>query len=150
MGIKIIAKNKRASFDYTLDEKFEAGIELRGTEVKSLRMGKVSIAQAYVTVDKNLEAWVYNINIPHYEFGNINNHEENRKRKLLLHKKELMHIHHKLNAERMTLVPTKIYFKDSNVKLEFALGKGKKKHDKRRDKAKKDVERRLKKGDYNM
>ena len=150
MGIKIIAKNKRASFDYTLEKKYEAGIMLQGTEVKSLRLGKVSIAEAYIVVDDYGEAWAYNINIPQYEFGNINNHEENRKRKLLLHKKELSEIFHKMKAGGMTIVPTIIYFKGSKVKLEIALGKGKKMHDKRHDKAKKDVERKLQQRNYDV
>lgn len=151
MGIKIIAKNKRASFDFFLVEKFEAGMSLVGTEVKSLRGGKVSISEAYVSIDgkgENKEAFVANINIPHYEFGNINNHEETRKRKLLLHKKEIEHIHHQMQTQRLTLVPTMIYFKGSRVKLEIALAKGKKQHDKRADQQKKDVERKLQRGDY--
>lgn len=148
MGIKIIAKNKRATFDYQLLETYEAGLVLEGTEVKSLRAGKATIGEAYINVDKKGEAWVYNINIPHYEFGNINNHEERRKRKLLLHVNELEEISHRTQAERLTIVPTKIYFKGSRVKLEIALGKGKKLHDKRQDSAKKTVERKLRQGDY--
>ena len=148
MGIKIIAKNKRASYDYFLEEKFEAGMELRGTEVKSLRNGKVSISEAYASIDKNMEAFVANITIPHYEFGNIHNHEETRKRKLLLHKSEIEQIAHEMKTQRLTLVVTKIYFKGSRVKLEIALGKGKKQHDKRQDQAKKDVERKLRQRDY--
>jgi SsrA-binding protein len=148
MGKKIIAKNKRASFDYHLVEKFEAGMVLQGTEVKSLRAGKVSIGEAHITIDKDGEAWVNNINIPQYEFGNINNHEETRKRKLLLHTKEIEYISHKAQAERMTIVPTIIYFKDSRIKLEIALAKGKKLHDKRQDQKSKDVERQLRRGDY--
>jgi SsrA-binding protein len=148
MGIKIIAKNKRASYDYFLEEKFEAGLSLVGTEVKSLRNGKVSIAEAYVRIDSKMEAWIYNMNIPHYDFGNRFNHEENRKRKLLLHKKEIEDIFHQMKAGAMSIVPTMIYFKKSHVKVEIALGKGKKLHDKRHDKAKKDVERKLRQGKY--
>lgn len=148
MGIKIIAKHKRASYDYFLEEKFEAGLTLVGTEVKSLRAGKVSIAEAWVDIDKNGEAWIQNMTIPHYEFGNINNHNETRKRKLLLHKKEIEKLLHQVKAQRMTIVPTMIYFKGSYVKMEIALGRGKKQHDKRQDKAKKDVERKLKQRDF--
>ena len=90
MGIKIIAKNKRATYDYSLKEKFEAGMRLQGTEVKSLRLGKATIAEAYITVDNNFEVWVYNLHIPQYEFGNIHNHQEDRKRKLLLNTKEVV------------------------------------------------------------
>lgn len=148
MGIKIIAKNKRASYDYFLEEKYEAGIMLKGTEVKSLRLGKVSIAESYVTIDKSGEAWIYNLNIPQYEFGNIHNQPEGRKRKLLLNKKEIEEIDHQVSAQRLTIVTTKIYFKDSKVKVEIALGRGKKKHDKRQDEAKKDIERKLRQGSY--
>ena len=107
-----------------------------------------SIAEAYVSIDSNYEAWIYNLNIPQYEFGNINNHEENRKRKLLLHQKEIYHIKHKMKSEGMTIVPTSLYFKNSHIKIEIALGKGKKLHDKRADKAKKDVEKKLRQGNY--
>lgn len=148
MGIKIIAKNKRATYDYSIKERFEAGMMLQGTEVKSLRLGKATIAEAYITIDNNFEAWVYNLHIPQYEFGNIHNHQEDRKRKLLLNSKEIQLIKHKIKAEGMTLVPTIIYFKKSLVKLEIALGKGKKLHDKRADQAKKDVEKKLRQGRY--
>ncbi len=148
MGIKIIAKNKRAGYDFQLEEKFEAGMVLVGTEVKALRSGKVSIAEAYITVDERGEIWAYNINIPQYEFGNINNHVENRKRKLLLHDKEIIKIYNTMKAQSLTLVPTIIYFKGSRVKLEIALARGKKMHDKRQDQAKKDVQRKLQRGQY--
>ncbi|MBI2520538.1 MAG: SsrA-binding protein SmpB [Bdellovibrio sp.] len=147
-AVKIIANNKRASYDFEIIEKFETGIVLVGTEVKSLRLGKCSLNEAHISIDTNGEAWAYNINIPHYEFGNINNHEESRKRKLLLKKKELTYLQHKAQAQGMTIVPTKIYFKKSIVKLEIALAKGKKHHDKRADTAKKDVEKRLRRGLY--
>lgn len=148
MSIKIIAKNKRASFDFQLLEKFEAGIELRGTEVKTLRNGKVSLNEAFVNIDKNGEMWVLNMTIPHYEFGNINNHEETRSRKLLLKREEIAKIEHEMMAQRLTMVVTMIYFKQSMVKLEVALARGKKMHDKRADTAKRDVERKLQRGQY--
>lgn len=146
--MKIIAKNKRASYDYALKERYEAGIALQGTEVKSLRQGKATIAEAYISIDKNDEIWAYNINIPQYEFGNIHNHEETRKRKLLLNKKEIEVLKHQIKAGGMTIIPTILYFKRSIVKLEIALGKGKKLHDKRDDQAKKDVQRKLQRGIY--
>jgi SsrA-binding protein len=146
MGIKIISKNKRASYDYFLEEKFEAGMVLTGNEVKSLRAGKVSINEAHITIDHNFEAWANNINIAHYEFGSIYNVAENRKRKLLLNKSEIKRIAHSVAAKKFTLIPTMIYFKGSRVKLEFALAKGKKKFDKRAEEAKKDVNRKLKRG----
>ena len=146
--MKIIAKNKRASYDYSLKEKYEAGITLSGTEVKSLRQGKATIGESYISIDRNDEIWAYNINIPQYEFGNIHNHEETRKRKLLLHKKEIEILKHQIKAGGMTIVPTILYFKRSLVKLEIALGKGKKLHDKRDDQAKKDVQRKIQRGIY--
>ena len=148
MGIKIIAKNKRASYDYFLEEKFEAGIALQGTEVKSLRDGKVTLAEAHVIIDNNNEAWIHNMHIAHYSFGNINNHQEDRKRKLLLSKKEIEHIHHTMKTKRLALIPTMIYFKQSLVKMEIALAKGKKLYDKRATEAQKTVEKKLKRGVY--
>jgi len=148
MGIKIIAKNKRATYDYSFEETFEAGLVLQGTEVKTLRDGRVTMGEAYIMVDENKEAWIYNMNIPHYKWGNINNHDELRKRKLLLHESEIEHIYHEMKAARLTVIPVKIYFKGSKIKIEIALARGKKLHDKRDDKAKKDIERKLKQKDY--
>ncbi|MDC1175280.1 SsrA-binding protein SmpB, partial [Bacteriovoracaceae bacterium] len=126
----------------------EAGLVLQGTEVKSIRAGKVTIAESFITIDGNQEAWIYNMNIGHYEFGNIHNHEEGRKRKLLLNAKEIEEIYHRMKAESLTLVPTIIYFTNNRVKIEIALGKGRKQYDKRQDKAKKDVEKKLRRGQY--
>ena len=148
MAIKIIAKNKRASYDYALEDKIEAGLVLQGTEVKSLRLGKVSMAESYVAIDDSGEVWIYNMTIPQYEFGNINNHEETRKRKLLLNKKEISDIYHKMQVGSLTIVPTIIYFKQGRIKIEIALAKGKKQHDKRQDQAKKDVQRKLQQRDF--
>jgi SsrA-binding protein len=148
MGIKIIAKNKRATYDYAFEETFEAGLVLQGTEVKTLRNGRVTMAEAYITVDEKKEAWIYNMNIPHYEWGNINNHDETRKRKLLLNHDEINRIYHEMKASRLTVIPVKIYFKNNHIKLEIALARGKKQHDKRQDQAKKDVERKLQRRDY--
>ena len=147
MSIKIIAKNKRASFDNFLEEKFEAGIVLKGTEVKVLRLGKVEMQDAHVVIDRG-EAWIYNLVIPHYDFGNINNHEISRKKKLLLNSEEIKQIEHKMKTQQLNLIPTTLYFSKSLVKIEIALAKGKKLHDKREDKAKKDVERKLRRGIY--
>jgi SsrA-binding protein len=148
MGVKIITRNKRASYDYALQEKFEAGIELKGTEVKSIRNGKVQMNESFVTIDKNDEVWIQNMMIPHYEFGNINNHKETRRRKLLLNKKEIKELQKGLSQKGLTIIPTAMYFKKSFVKVEIALGKGKKLHDKRADSAKKDIERKLRQGKY--
>ena len=148
MGIKIIGTNKRAGFDYSLKETFEAGIMLQGTEVKVLREGKVSLAEAYVVIDSKGEVWAYNVLIPQYTFGNINNHQEARIKKLLLNRLEISRIYHEMKTQQLSLIVTKIYFKDSKIKLEFALGKGKKLHDKRESDKEKDVKRKLQRGSY--
>jgi SsrA-binding protein len=148
MGIKIIGTNKRASFDYTLKEFFEAGIVLQGTEVKVLREGKVSLTESYVMIDGQGEVWAYNVLIPQYTFGNINNHQESRIKKLLLNRQEITRIYHEMKTQQLALIVTKIYFKDSKIKLEFALGKGKKLHDKREADKEKDVKRKLQRGSY--
>ncbi len=143
MSKKVIAKNKRAPYDYQLLEKFEAGIELKGTEVKSIRLGKVSIIESHVTVDDSYTAWIHNMNVAHYLFGNINNHQETRKRKLLLNKRELIHIYSKVRSSNLTIVATCIYFKKNFVKLEIAIARSKKKYDKRQDQIKKEINRKL-------
>ncbi|RPJ76308.1 MAG: SsrA-binding protein SmpB [Alphaproteobacteria bacterium] len=148
MGIKIIGTNKRATFDYTLMDKFEAGIALQGTEVKVLREGKVTLGDSYVVIDAKGEVWAYNVNIPMYSYGNINNHQEQRVKKLLLNRLEIERIHHQMKTQNLSLIVTKIYFKDSKVKLEFALAKGKKAHDKRDAEKEKDVARKLQRKDY--
>lgn len=148
MGIKIIGTNKRASFDFSLKEKYEAGIVLQGTEVKVLRQGKVTLNDSYVVIDNNGEVWAYNVLIPQYAFGNIHNHAEQRVKKLLLNRQEITRLYHDMKSQSLTLVVTKIYFKDSKVKLEFATAKGKKLHDKRDAEKEKDVSRKLKQGRY--
>jgi SsrA-binding protein len=148
MGIKIIGTNKRASFDYTLQDRFEAGIVLQGTEVKVLREGKVALGDSYVVIDSKGEVWAYNVNIPHYSFGNINNHTEQRVKKLLLNRLEISKIYHEMKTQHLSLIVTKMYFKDSRIKLEFALAKGKKDHDKRDAEKEKDVARKLQRGNY--
>lgn len=147
MGIKVISKNKRAGFDYHLEDKVEVGIVLVGTEVKSLREGKVTISESHISIDGNHEIWIHNMKIAPYAFGNINNHEEARSRKLLMGKMQIEEFAYKMKAERLTIVPTIIYFKGSVVKMEIALAKGKKLYDKRQDQAKKDVERKLRRGE---
>lgn len=131
MSIQIIVKNKRAFYDYSIQETFEAGMVLLGTELKSLRSGKAQITEAFITIDNKQEAWVHNMNIAHYAFGNINNHKETRKRKLLLNKKEITTLKQRQLKENLTIIPLKIYFKKSLAKLEIGLAKGKKKYDKR-------------------
>jgi SsrA-binding protein len=148
MGIKIICKNKRAGYDYFIEDKYECGMVLQGTEVKSLRQGKGIINEAFVTIDSQGEAWLQNATIPHYDFGNINNHPETRKRKLLLNKQEIIQISKQMSIKGYTLIPLALYFKDSLVKCEIGLAKGKKIFDKRDTAAKKDVERKLRQGQF--
>ena len=139
-GNKLIANNKKAYYDYFIDEKYEAGLVLHGTEVKSLRQGKCSIKEAYIQII-NGEVFVINMNITPYEKGNIFNKDPLRIRKLLLHRYEINKIEAKLKEKGLTLVPLKVYFKDSLVKVEIGMARGKKLYDKRQDIAKKDQRR---------
>ena len=139
-GERLIANNKKAYFDYFIDEKFEAGIELHGTEVKSLRMGHCSIKEAFVAVEDG-EVIIRQMHISPYEKGNIFNRDPLRPKKLLLHKDEIRKLQGKIAEKGYTLVPVEVYFKGSLVKVEIALAKGKKLYDKRADIAKKDMRR---------
>ena len=139
---KLIANNKKAYHDYFIDEKYEAGIELFGTEVKSIRMGKCSVKESFVRVDKG-EIYVFGMNISPYEKGNIFNKDPLRIRKLLLHKSEIQNLDEKIAQKGYTLVPLSVYFKGSLVKVEIGLARGKKLYDKRDDIAKKDQKREL-------
>ncbi len=140
--MRTIARNKKASHLYFLEDRFEAGIVLRGTEIKSVRAGKVSIKDSYVRV-KNGEAFIINMHIAKYKQGNMHNHDETRERKLLLHKSELNKLYGKTHKDSYTIVPTEVYIKEGLCKLEIALAKGKKKHDKRRVLKEKDMKRRM-------
>lgn len=139
-GMKLIANNKKAYHDYFILETYEAGIALHGTEVKSLRMGKCSIKEAFIRVE-NEEVYVYGMHISPYEKGNIFNKDPLRVRKLLLHSYEIRKIEGKIREKGYTLVPLKVYFKGSLVKVEIGVAKGKKLYDKRQDIAKKDQRR---------
>ena len=130
MSEKIVANNKKARFDYTIMDSMEAGIELAGTEVKSLRNGKCNIAEGYV-IDENGELFLKNVNITEYSHGNINNHEPLRKRKLLLHKNEIIRLIKSIKEKGITVIPLKMYFKGSLIKVEIGVCKGKKLYDKR-------------------
>ena len=130
MGIKIISTNKKAYDDYFVDEVVEAGLVLQGTEVKSMRLGQVSIKEAYCRI-RNGEVFVDNMNISPYEQGNRENHDPLRARKLLLHGYEIEKLNKKVAEKGLTLVPTKVYFKDSKAKLEIGVCRGKKLYDKR-------------------
>ena len=139
-GFKLVANNKKAYFDYFIEDKWEAGMELYGTEVKSVRMGKASIKESYIKIEKN-EVFIYNMHISPYEKGNIFNKDPLRPKKLLMHKSEIRKLTGKLAEQGYTLVPVEVYLKGSLVKVEIALAKGKKLYDKRQDIAKKDMRR---------
>jgi len=139
-GMKLIANNKKAFHDYFIEDTYEAGISLAGTEVKSLRMGKCSIKESFVRVE-NGEVYIYGMHISPYEKGNIFNKDPLRVRKLLIHRYEINKIEAQLKEKGLTLVPLKVYFKDSLVKVEIGMARGKKLYDKRQDIAKKDQRR---------
>jgi SsrA-binding protein len=139
--IKIVANNRKASFEYFLMEKFEAGLALQGTEIKSIRAGQVSIQEAYIDVRDGREAWLIESHIAPYEQASRFNHEPKRKRKLLLHKKEIAELWNNVRIKGMTVVPIRMYLKDGRAKLEIALAKGKKAYDKRATIAKRDEAR---------
>jgi len=141
-GIKIIAKNRKASFEYFLLEKFEAGIELKGSEIKSVRAGQVSIGEAFVQIENN-EAWLINSHIAKYDAASIFNHDPKRKRKLLLHKKEIQKIWDTIRQKGVTVIPTILYLSNGKAKIEIALARGKKMFDKRDSIAKRDQEREM-------
>jgi SsrA-binding protein len=141
-GTKLISENRRARHDYELLDRLEAGIVLTGTEVKSLREGRVTLAQAYADV-RDGEVWLIGADIAEYGHGNIANHEPGRDRKLLLRKGEIASLIGKVRERGQTLVPTRLYFKDGKVKVELALARGKEKGDKRRDIAERDAKRQI-------
>jgi SsrA-binding protein len=142
-GTKLIVGNRRARFDYHLEERLEAGLVLQGTEVKSLRGGRGSLAEAWVKIDDAGEAWLMQAHIPEYEYGNRFNHDPTRPRKLLLHRRELDQLQHAVGAKGVTLVPTRLYLRDGKVKLEVAIGRGKNVADKRQTAAKRDAQREI-------
>lgn len=139
-NFKMIANNKKAYHDYFLEETYEAGISLHGTEVKSLRMGKCSIKESFIHIE-NGEMIIYGMHISPYEKGNIFNKDPLRPKKLLLHKNEILKLQGKMKEKGYTIVPVQVYFKGSLVKVQIALAKGKKLYDKRKDIAKKDQKR---------
>lgn len=140
--MKVIAQNKKARHDYHLEDKYEVGIVLRGTEIKSIRAGKVNIKDSYCLI-RNEEMFIMNMHVSKYDQGNIFNHDETRSRKLLLHKKEIIKINNKVNQESMTIVPLKVYIEKGLCKIEIALAKGKKNYDKRQSLKEKDMKRRI-------
>ncbi|GGP45267.1 SsrA-binding protein SmpB [Saccharothrix coeruleofusca] len=141
-GQKVIASNRKARHDYTILDTYEAGVVLVGTEVKSLRMGRASLVDAFAQVDDG-EVWLHALHIPEYVAGTWTNHEVRRKRKLLLHRKEIERLIGKTKESGLSLIPLQMYFKDGYVKVELALAKGKKAYDKRQDLAKRDAQREI-------
>jgi SsrA-binding protein len=139
-GRKLIAQNKKARHDYHIDDTFEAGLVLTGTEVKSLRAGRASLLDAYADISEG-EAWLHNAHIPEYSQGTWTNHAPRRKRKLLLHRAEIDKMARKVNERGLTIVPLALYFKDGRAKVEIGIARGKKSYDKRQAIARRDVER---------
>lgn len=142
MGKKTIATNRKAKFEYFLLESYEAGISLKGSEIKSIRARQVSIAEAYIQTD-GVEAWLINAHIAPYDPASRENHEPKRKRQLLLHKREINEIWQAVRSKGLTVIPTELYLKGGRAKLAIALAKGKKLYDKRQEIAKRDYQRDL-------
>jgi SsrA-binding protein len=140
--VKLIAENRKARHEYQLLERWEAGLVLTGTEVKSLRQGGASLQQAYADVREG-EVWLVGAHIAEYGQGNVHNHEPDRERKLLMHRREIESLYGKVRERGLTLVPTRMYFKDGRAKVELALARGKEQRDKRRDIAKRDADRQI-------
>ena len=141
-GVKSVAQNKKAYHDYFIDEKFEAGIELFGTEVKSIRAGNVNLKDSFCTV-KNGELFAHGMHISPYEKGSVFNRDPMRPKKLLMHKREINRLHAKIQQDGLTLIPLSLYLKDSLVKVELGLARGKKLYDKREDAARRDAGREI-------
>ena len=139
-GTKVIASNRRARHDYLIEDTFEAGIALTGTEVKSLRAGRASLADGFAMINDG-EVWLYNVHIPEYTLGTWTNHLPRRTRKLLLHRSEIDRLVRETTEQGLTLVPLSLYFKDGKVKVELAVARGKRTYDKRQDLAKRDAAR---------
>lgn len=139
-GRKIVAQNKKARHDFFIEDTFEAGLVLQGTEVKSLRMGRASIGDGFVDIDDH-EAWLHGVHIPEYTQGTWTNHAARRKRKLLLHRMEIDKIERRVNEKGLTVVPLALYFVDGRVKIEIGLAKGKKSWDKRHSLAERQADR---------
>ncbi len=140
--MKVVATNRKAYHDYYILETYEAGIVLKGTEVKSAKQGRINLKDSYAIID-NGEVFLLNAHISPYSHGNIHNHDPRRTRKLLLHKKEIMKLYGKIKEKGLTLIPLKAYIKNGKIKIELGLCKGKKKYDKRAEIRKRDLEREM-------
>ncbi len=143
MANKTIAKNRKAYHDYFVEDEYEAGMALKGTEVKSMRAGRVNLKDCYCAFDRAGELWVRHMHVSPYEQGNIHNVDPLRPRKLLLHRKELNKLRASVQQEGLTLIPLSLYFKEGKVKMQLGLCRGKKNYDKRSDIAKKDAQREM-------
>lgn len=141
MAEKTLATNRKATFEFFLLEHFEAGIALQGSEIKSLRAGQASLAEAYVSIEEDLEAWLVNAHIAPYDAASHYNHDPKRPRRLLLHKKEIRELWDSVRLKGVTVIPIRIYLKDGRAKLDLAIAKGKKLYDKRASIAERDMER---------
>ena len=141
-GVKVMATNRKAAHDYFLEDRLEAGIVLRGSEIKSIRAGRVSLKEAYVRVADD-EAWLVNAHIAPYDPASSQNHDPRRPRKLLLHRKQIQHVFEQLRQRGYTLVPTKLYLKSGRAKVEVALARGKRQYDKRHELAKREADREI-------
>jgi SsrA-binding protein len=139
-NIKVVATNRKAGFEYFLFERFEAGLELKGSEIKSIRAGQISLAESYIRVDEN-QAWLIEAHVAPYIQANRYNHDPKRPRRLLLHRKEIREMWDSVRQKGVTVVPIRVYLKNSRAKLEIAIAKGKKLHDKREAIARRDAER---------
>lgn len=140
MGIKVLATNRKASHEYFLFDRFEAGLVLQGSEIKSIRSGQISLAEAYIRIDSH-EAWLMEAHIAPYDQASLFNHEPRRPRKLLLHHREILKLWNEVRQKGVTVVPLRVYLKDNRAKIEIALAKGKKLYDKRAAISKRDAQR---------
>jgi len=143
MGVKVVATNRKAKHEYFLLDYYEAGMALMGSEIKSIRAGQISLAEAYVRIDERGEAWLVDAHIAPYEQASIFNHEPRRPRKLLLHRRELNRLRDEVRQKGVTIIPTRVYLKEGRAKVEIAVAKGKRQYDKRQAIAKRDAQREI-------
>ncbi|MDP6887096.1 MAG: SsrA-binding protein SmpB [SAR324 cluster bacterium] len=141
MPSKTLAKNRKARFEYEIQNTMEVGIVLKGTEVKSIRAGQINITESFCRVDDHLQVYLLNAHVSQYDYGNIHNHDPLRPRRLLLHRSEIRRLYGQVKEQGLTLIPIKIYLKGGIIKMELALGRGKKMYDKRQTMKKRDAER---------
>ena len=141
MPSKTLAKNRKARFEYEIQNTMEVGIVLKGTEVKSIRAGQINITESFCRVDDHLQVYLLNAHVSQYDYGNIHNHDPLRPRRLLLHRSEIRRLYGQVKEQGLTLIPSKIYLKGGIIKMELALGRGKKMYDKRQTMKKRDAER---------